>query len=192
MAITVTCNECGTCMRLRDEAVGKRFRCKSCGNVFSLGSRNERNDHDDNNGVNEKNFQPQRRRRSVSQTRKPRSKRRNSRSDSQMPQKVKEAVLGLATAGLLWSVFSGMGLYLSATGDLDAVGRGITYYLLSLGIGGFIGSALLWSRVPGSKFFAMFISVFYLIFFPLGTIVGVIIFRGLLSTEMAHYLAARS
>lgn len=129
--------------------------------------------------------------RGATKSRSNRGGRKKSKPKRELSTKVKEAILGLAVGGILFGVFGGMGVYLINTSNIDALGRTITYWLLAVGIGGFIAACAVWQRVPGAKYLAMFVLAFFALSVPLGTIVAYITFQGLSSCEMERYLAGR-
>ena len=97
--------------------------------------------------------------------------------------------MALATGGFLWTIFAGMGIYLISTENVDATGKALTMYLACLAVGGYVSAVLVWKRIPLAVVPAVIVAVFYIIFVPLGTIVGVIIFTKLFAEDTRRYLA---
>ncbi len=108
------------------------------------------------------------------------------------PQPVREACLGLIVGGFLFFVFAGMGFYLMATDDVDDFGRILTILLSVVAISGLGSGFMLASRTAFAIPIAWVTSGLYLLVFPLGTIVGVIVIKGLLSKEMSTFIRRSS
>jgi len=107
------------------------------------------------------------------------------------PERVRQACLGLIVGGFLFGVFAGMGFYLMATDTVTDFGKGLSVVLLMIAITGATAGFMLSSRTPMALPFAWVAALAYLMVFPLGTIVGVIVIQGLTSKEMARFLPAK-
>lgn len=107
----------------------------------------------------------------------------------QMPESARNASVGLAIGGFLWTTFTGVGIYLISTKDIDSVGQWITAYFSCLAIGGYISAILVWQRVPFAIVPATLIAGCYGLFAPLGTLIAVFIFIALFNGDTRQYLA---
>ena len=105
------------------------------------------------------------------------------------PEPVREACLGLIVGGFLMLVFGGMGLYLMTTDTVTEFGKVLTVVLLVVATAGITAGFLLASRSPIALPVAWFVAAGYLLVAPLGTIVGIIVIKGLLAREMASFMS---
>jgi hypothetical protein len=101
---------------------------------------------------------------------------------------VRTACLGLAVGAFLWSVIIFVLLSLGVREKLDAIGTGLLAYMAVLAVGGLVSAVLLWKRVPLARLPAACCAVGFLLFVPLGTIVGAIILSTLFTEETERYL----
>ncbi len=62
-------------------------------------------------------------------------------------------------------------------------------YFAFLAIGGYISAAMIWKRNAFGIVPAVIVSLFYLVFFPLGTIIAIIVFIKLFAEDTRDYLA---
>jgi hypothetical protein len=75
------------------------------------------------------------------------------------------------------------------TEGTDAIGNVITFVLAMFALGGYVSAVLVWRRVSMAMVPACLVTCIYLMFFPLGTLVGVIILTQLLAADTRKYLA---
>ncbi len=111
------------------------------------------------------------------------------RSREAMPESARNVCLTLSTAGFLFTIFAGMGIYLMVTDKVDPMGQAITACLAVLAIGGYVGAVSVRLRVRGAMPIVIVLLLPYLLFVPLGTILGVVALRYLIDPATKEYLA---
>jgi hypothetical protein len=82
MPITVICDECSETHRVRDEAAGKRFKCKGCGKSLLVESPVETDDDDLDDEDEEEDEEPRYRKRSPRRAKPAASRKKKSRKGS--------------------------------------------------------------------------------------------------------------
>ncbi len=122
----------------------------------------------------------------------PGRKQGKTRPSGPWPKSFKEAVYGLATGGFLWMIFALMGVYIAATDmsgrGLDEFGKAICVMFGIISFLGYLGAVLLACRIPGARVFGFIVASLFITQFPLGLVVTVITFKGLLASETNQYL----
>ncbi len=105
-----------------------------------------------------------------------------------MPDSIQTACAALATGGFLWTIFAGIGFYLMSTEKVDALGEQFTMFLALVAFGGYASAVMIWKRVRLAIIPALLVSTVYLMFFPIGTVVAVIVFLKLFDADSRRYL----
>lgn len=105
-----------------------------------------------------------------------------------VPGKARSAFVGLLLLGMLWLAFGGVCLWMLMQDGADGFREYLTIYLLALGSGAIAAMSLLIWRKRLGRVVAWLILPFFLVFFPIGTIGGIIVIFGLHSDDMREYL----
>lgn len=101
MAIQVSCSKCGEDYRVKDEAAGKTFKCKSCGTTIRIPEADD-DDFDEEDEI-EDELPPPRRRVRDDDDEDDRPKRRKKRSSG--GSRTLGPAIGLYVTGALWLIY---------------------------------------------------------------------------------------
>ena len=140
MPISVTCDECFNTVRVKDNALGKRFRCKGCGKPLVVQEDSPDDEWDDD----EEPVQP----------RKPARRKKRSKSSSQSP--AASLAIAVAQSKLFWFaiIWTGWLLYATRSSGLT-VASSVVQCLIGLPIGliGALGSTIKIAKANPAYFF---------------------------------------
>lgn len=108
---------------------------------------------------------------------------------SNVPGRARRACDFLLVLGVLWGAFGLVALYVTVQDGADGFREYFTAYLLIISAGALASCILLAAGKRASLWVAWIVLPFVLIFFPVGTLFGVLAIAGMVSPDMKTHLA---